>query len=156
VSLDVNATLLHCILSHIACPSVVTSSLWGYSSVWSIKTPYQHFDHNTVFMNQDRTLRSEVCSGWTTPIATSHSTLTHMIHRPQCVGSVNVPIRSSYVGSLECTSVKNSVVSLMKPTLSADAELLFGLTGEGPARLDTDDNTIWYPCATMESKSFCN
>jgi hypothetical protein len=38
--------------------------------------------------------------------------------------------------------VANSAVPSIKPT-SVDAQLLFNVVGEGLARLDIADNTIW-------------
>jgi hypothetical protein len=52
-----------------------------------------------------------------------------------------MPIRSSCVRSSQRTSIANFAVPLIKPTLSADAQLLFSVTTEGLARLDIGDNT---------------
>jgi hypothetical protein len=59
------------------------------------------------------------------------------------VGLVNMPVRSSCVRSSQRTSVTNSEVPLIKPTLSTDAQLLFSVAGEGFVQLDTGDNTTF-------------
>jgi hypothetical protein len=69
------------------------------------------------------------------------------------VGSVNMPIRSSCVRSSQRTSVGNSAVPSIKPTLSADAQLLFSVAGEGLERLDAgDNNTSASACSTSASQ----
>jgi hypothetical protein len=111
----------------------------------------EHLNHNTV--SWIGTVCSVVCPGWTRPIAASHSRPLHVIHRPQCVGSVNMHIRFSCVRS-QRTSIVNSIVPSIKPILSADAQLLFSVAGEGLARLDISDNTTWWQ-HYLFSKLFC-
>jgi hypothetical protein len=96
------------------------------------------------------------------PSAASHWSPLHVIHRPQSVGSINMPIRSSCVWSSQRSSVANSAVPSIKPT-SADAQLLFSVAGEELARLDIGDHTIYWQhhlcladCSAFESRAHDN
>jgi hypothetical protein len=122
--------LLHCNLCPWACPSFITLSLGGYSNSSSAKIVYIVITSTTTQSSWIGTVCSVVSSEWTRPSAASHWSPLHVIHRPQCVGSVNMLIRSSCVRSSQRTSVANSAVPSTKPT-SADAHLLFSVAGEG-------------------------
>jgi hypothetical protein len=64
-----------------------------------------------------------------------------------------MPIRYSCVRSSQRTSVTKAAVPSIKPTLSAEAQLLFSVAGEGIARLDTGDKTTSAStCSTSTSQ----
>jgi hypothetical protein len=135
--------LLHCNLCPLACPTFITSSLGGHSNSSFAKIVYTVITSTTTQSSWIGTVRSVVSSGWTRPSASSHWSPLHVIHRSQCVGSINMPIRSLCVRLSQRTFVANSAVPSIKPT-STDAQLLFNVAGEGLARLDIGDNTIWW------------